>query len=219
MTRPTSPVACNTNYMETGVLSSLQLTSMFPATIIENFYIKTRNSIEEGRTKAPFGFVIPVRPDMTRAAELVNILRIQGIEVGVATQPVKVGDSTYAAGSYIIKRDQPYGRLAKNLLEKQVFPDARLTTYDDSGWSMGLAMMVDVVEVADSTILKAPVTPVTTVVLKGKVTGTGTAGLAVAHLGSNNMIAFRYRLQSVPMTIAEEFVHGRRHRPSRPGHS
>ena len=194
----------NTNYMETGVLSSLQLTSMFPATIVENFYIKTRNSIEEGRTKAPFGFVIPVRPEMTRAAELVNILRIQGIEVGVATQPVKVGDSTYAAGSYIIKRDQPYGRLAKNLLEKQVFPDARLTTYDDSGWSMGLAMMVDVVEVADSMILKAPVTPVTTVTLKGKVTGSGNAGIAVAHFGSNNMIAFRYQLKAIPMTIAEQ---------------
>jgi hypothetical protein len=194
----------NTNYMETGVLSALQLTSMFPATIVENFYIKTRNSIEEGKSKAPYGFVLPMRPDMTRAAEMVNILRIQGIEVGVATQPVKVGDSTYAAGSYIIKRDQPYGRLAKNLLEKQIFPDARLTTYDDSGWSMGLAMMVDVVEVADSMILKAPLTPVTTVVLKGKTTGSGTAGIAVAHFGSNNMISFRYKLKAVPMMIAEQ---------------
>ena len=52
----------NTNYMETGVLSALQLTSMFPATIVENFYVKTRNSIEDGETKAPFGFVIPVQP-------------------------------------------------------------------------------------------------------------------------------------------------------------
>ena len=41
----------NTNYMQTGVLSALQLTSMFPRVIVENFYIKTRNSIEEGRTQ------------------------------------------------------------------------------------------------------------------------------------------------------------------------
>ena len=33
----------NTNYMETGVLSALQLTSMFPNIVLENFYIKTRN--------------------------------------------------------------------------------------------------------------------------------------------------------------------------------
>ncbi|HEU5218903.1 MAG TPA: hypothetical protein VFU23_09600, partial [Gemmatimonadales bacterium] len=194
----------NTNYMETGVLSALQLASMFPATVLENFYIKTRNSIEEGRSKAPYGFVIPVQRDMTKAAEMVNILRIQHIEVGTATQAFKIDSTTYPAGSYVIKRDQPYGRLAKNLLEKQQFPDARLTTYDDSGWTIGLAMMVDVVEVADSSILKVATTPVTMVRLTGKMSGTGTAGIAVAHTGSNNMIAFRYRLKSVPMKIAEK---------------
>ena len=33
---------------------------MFPATVLENFYVKTRNSIEEGKSQAPFGYVIPV---------------------------------------------------------------------------------------------------------------------------------------------------------------
>ncbi|MDB4916467.1 MAG: hypothetical protein JWM95_4111 [Gemmatimonadetes bacterium] len=195
----------NTNYMETGVLSALQLTSMFPATVLENFYIKTRNSIEEGRHRAPYGFVVPVQRDMTKVAEFINILRIQRIEVGVADAPFKVGTTTYPAGSYVIKRDQPYGRLAKNLIEKQQFPDARITTYDDSGWSMGLAMMVDVAEVADSSILKVPTTPVTSVALKGSVKGAaGGAGIAVAHFGSNNMISLRYRLKNVPMQIAEK---------------
>ena len=108
--------------MQTGVLSSLQLTAMFPATIVENFYVKTRNAIEDGRTKAPYGFVIPVQRDMTRAAELVSILRRQGIEVGQATAEFTIGDAKYPAGSYVIKRDQPYGRLAKNLLERQLYP-------------------------------------------------------------------------------------------------
>ena len=115
----------NTNYMQTGVLSSLQLVSQFPTTVVENFYVKTRNAIEDGRTKAPYGFVIPVQRDMTRAAELVKILRMQGIEVGQAASEFKLGDATYAAGSYVIKRDQPYGRLAKNLLEKQQYPDTQ----------------------------------------------------------------------------------------------
>jgi hypothetical protein len=194
----------NTNYMETGILSSLQLTAAFPNVIVENFYIKSRNAIEDGKTKAPYGFVIPVQRDATRVAELIRILRIQGIEVGQATSQVKLGDASFPAGSFVIKRDQPYGRLAKNLLEKQVYPDSRLTTYDDSGWTMGLEMLVDVKEIADPAILKVPTTPVRQVPLKGKITGTGTAGLAVAHYGSNYMIALRYKLRTVPMKIAEK---------------
>ncbi len=194
----------NTNYMETGVISALQLTAMFPATILENFYVKTRNSIEEGKSKAPYGYVIPVQRDMTKVAEFVNVLRIQQIEVGVANEPVKVGDKTYPAGSYVVKRDQPYGRLAKNLIEKQQYPDSRLQTYDDSGWSMGYAFNIDVVESADSSILKTRTTLVTTAKLSGKLAGTGTAGIAVAHLGSNNMISFRYKLRNVPMRVAEK---------------
>ena len=194
----------NANYMQTGVLSALQLASMFPATVLENFYVKTRNSIEEGKSTAPFGFVIPVQRDMTRAADLVNILRIQRIEVGVATQAFRIDTVTYPAGSYVIKRDQPYGRLAKNLLEKQRYPDPRLNTYDDSGWTMGPAMGLTVVEVADSAILKVATTPVTTALARGSIAGSGSAGIAVAHTGSNNMITFRYRLKQVPMKIAEK---------------
>ncbi|MBK9547720.1 MAG: hypothetical protein IPO52_01090 [Gemmatimonadetes bacterium] len=193
----------NTNYMQTGVLSALQLTAMFPGTVVENFYIKTRNGMEAGKTRAPYAYILPKQRDMTRAAEMVRILRVQRIEVGLATAPIKVGDSTYAAGSYVIKLDQPYGRLAKNLLEKQQFPDARLTTYDDSGWSMGWAFNVAVREIADSTILKAATTPVTTDGLAGRTVGEGKAGIAVAHLGSNNMIAFRYALRDVPMQVTE----------------
>lgn len=194
----------NANYMQTGVLSSLQLASTFPQIVVENFYVKTRNSIEEGKTKAPFGYVIPMQRDMTKAAEMVNILRAQGIEIGVASADVKVGDATYAAGSYVIKRDQPYGRLAKNLLEKQNYPDARLMTYDDSGWTMGYAMNVEVKSIDDKSILSAATTPVTSVVLKGAIKGTGTAGMAIAHYGSNNMIAFRYALKNVAMKVAEK---------------
>jgi hypothetical protein len=59
----------NTNYMETGVLSALQLTSSFPKVILEDFYLKSRNSIESGKRDAPFGYVIPSgQRDMTRVA-------------------------------------------------------------------------------------------------------------------------------------------------------
>jgi hypothetical protein len=193
----------NANYMETGVLSALQLTAAFPGIVLENFYRKTVNSIEAGRQEAPYAFVIPVQRDMTRVADLVNLLRLQRIEVGRAAAEIKVADGTFPAGSYVVKRDQPYGRLAKNLLERQVFPDPNLRTYDDSGWTMGLALMATVTPVADKAILDARTVPVDEASAPGHVTGTGTSGLAVAHYGSNNMIALRYRLRTVPMKIAD----------------
>jgi hypothetical protein len=194
----------NTNYMQTGVLSALQLTSMFPNLVLDNFYRKTINSIEAGKTDPPHGYVIPPQRDMTRVAQLVNLLRVQRIEIGQTTGEIKTSDGTFPAGSYVIKRDQPYGRLAKNLLERQDYPDPNLRTYDDSGWTMGLASLVDVKEIKDKAILAAKTTPVGEAVVKGKVTGKGSAGLAVAHFGSNNMIAFRYRLKNVPMKVADK---------------
>ncbi len=60
----------------------------------------------------------------------------------------------------MIKRDQPYGRLAKILLEKQNYPDPSLRTYDDSGWTMGLMTHTEIKETADKTVLAAAVEPV-----------------------------------------------------------
>jgi hypothetical protein len=193
----------NTNYMQTGVLSGLQFAASFPKVILENFYKKTINSIEGGKTTAPHAFVIPGgQRDQTRVALLVNLLRIQGIEVGLATSPVKVKDKTYPAGSYVIKRDQPYGRLAKILLEKQDYPDPALRTYDDSGWTMGYMLHTEVIAVDDSSILDVPVTLVDAAELKGRTSGSGAAGLAVAHYGSNNMITLRHRLNGMPVKTA-----------------
>jgi hypothetical protein len=196
----------NTNYMETGVLSGLQLASAFPKVVLENFYLKSRHSVDEGKTKPPHGFVIPAgQRDMTRVALLVNLLRMQGIEVGRATAEIKVKDGAFPAGSFVVKRDQPYGRLAKILLEKQDYPDPNLRTYDDSGWTMGWMLHAEVKEIGDKAILDAAVEPVTEVALAGSVTGPAApAAYAVAHYGSTNMITLRLRLKDVAMKAAEK---------------
>lgn len=196
----------NTNYMETGVLSALQLTASFPKVILENFYRKSRNSIASGKREAPFGYVIPGgQRDMTRVAAIVNLLRIQGIEVGRATAEIKVKEGTFAAGSLVIKRDQPYGRLAKILLEKQDFPDQNLRTYDDTGWTMGLMHHAEVKEIADKSILDVAVQAVDNLDLKGTVVGSSASvAYAIAHYGSNNMITLRYRLKDLKVQAVEQ---------------
>jgi len=57
---------------------------------------------------------------MTRVITLVSILRAQGIEVGRLGSDYRTGTDTLPAGSYLVKLDQPYGRLARNLLDKDV---------------------------------------------------------------------------------------------------
>jgi hypothetical protein len=193
----------NTNYEETGVLSGLQLTSAFPEIILENFYKKSRNSIEAGKNEAPYGYVIPPGNDMTRVAMVVSILRTQGIEIGRANAEVKLKEGTFPVGSFVIKRDQPYGRLAKILLEKQNFPDPALTTYDDTAWTMGLMSQAKIVEIGDKAVLDVPAPLIDKFEPRGTVSGSG-AFYAVIENGSNNLVTLRYRLKDVPVRAVEQ---------------
>ena len=194
----------NTNYMETAVLSALELTGNFPQTVLENFYRKSLHSVESGKTEAPFGYVLPAgQKDMTRVAFIVNVLRLQGIEVGRAKSEVKLHEGTYPAGSLIVKRNQPYGRLAKILLEVQKYPDPNLRTYDDAAWTMGLMSHAEVDEIADRAILDVPVDPVDTMQVAGTVKGEGPV-LAVLDNGANTLITLRYRLHDLKFQAMEQ---------------
>ncbi|HLZ74022.1 M14 family zinc carboxypeptidase [Phenylobacterium sp.] len=194
----------NTNYMETGVLTGLTAVAENPQIIVENFYAKSRNSIEAGRKDAPYAFLIPGdQADMTRAALVVNLLRMQGIEVGRTTAEVTLKEGKFPAGSFIVKRDQPYGRLAKILLEKQVFPDNKLRTYDDSAWSMGMMAHVKVTPSADLKALDVAATPVDKDVVTGSIGAAGAPAYAVLDQGSVNFATLRYRLKGEDVRIAE----------------
>jgi hypothetical protein len=195
----------NTNYMQTAVLSALQLTSEFPQTILENFYRKSRNSIEAGRTSPPHGFLIPPHSDQTRVQTAVNLLRLQGIEVGRATAPITLKEGSFPVGTYIVKRDQPYGRLAKILMEKQVFPDPNLRTYDDTGWTLGLMTQTRIVASADPAILTLPTEPVDQLRVSGSLQPLPRAvAYVIPDEGANARITLRQRLRDVAMQAIEE---------------
>jgi len=195
----------NTNYMETAALTGLQLTAQFPQVVLQNFYKKSRNAIESGRSEAPYGYVLPGdQPDMTRVAFVVNILRMQGIEVGRATGQVQLKEGAFPAGSLLVKRNQPYGRLAKILLEKQQYPEGELKSYDDTAWTMGLMAHVQVVESADPKVLDVAAEPVEHMQPAGTIAAAGAGSYAVLDLGSPYMATLRYRLKSVAVRVAEQ---------------
>ena len=188
------------NYAQTGLLTALELTSKFPAMVVENYYKKSANAVKRGQDKAPHAFVIPAgQKDHTQLDRVANLIRRQAIEVHRATAEIKVKEGTFPAGSYIVKLNQPYGPLAKTLLEKQTYPDAALNTYDDSAWTMGMANNIEVKTIDDKSILDAPAALLTAdVVTAGSIDGTGPITV-VKQNGSLNLITFRYRLKDVPM--------------------
>lgn len=195
----------NTNYMQTGVLTALDLAAKHPDVILENFYKKSANAVENGKTKAPYAYVIPAgQKDETRVAFVANLLRLQGIEVGRSTGPVKVKEGSYPAGSLVVKLNQPYGRLAKILLRKQDnYPDEKLGTYDDAAWTMGMMAHVDVVEVADKAALDVPTTPLDRLTPRGRISGPGARTYAVLDHGSVGLATLRYRLKDAKVGVAQ----------------
>ena len=191
------------NYAVTGLLTALELTSKFPSMVVENFYRKSLNGVEAGSAKPPHAFVIPAgQREQTALDRVANLLRRQAIEVHRASSEINVKEGTFAAGSYIVRLNQPYGRLARTLLEKQNYPDPALVTYDDSAWSMGMANNIEVKAIEDRTILDAPASLLTgDVVTSGAVTGSGNTTI-VRHNGALNLITLRYRLKDLTVRAA-----------------
>lgn len=196
------------NYSESAVLTALELTSRVPSMVVENYYTRAMNAVKKGSEQAPYAFVIRAgQGDATKVDRVVNLLRLQAIEVRRTTSELTVQEGTFAAGSYLVRLNQPYGPLAKTLLERQDYPDAALNTYDDSAWTMGLANNVDVVTIADKTVLDAPSELLSAdVATRGAVARAPDAGnsgvFIVRHNGALNLITLRYRLATVAVKAA-----------------
>jgi hypothetical protein len=196
------------NYAQTGVLTALELASTFPTMIVDNFYKKSRNGVEAGDTKPPHAFVIPAgQRDPSALDRAANLLRRQAIEVHRATSEFTVKEGTFPAGSYIVRLNQPYGRLAKTLLEQQTYPDAALQTYDDSAWTMGMANNIEVKTIDDRNILESPATLLSAdVVTPSRIEGGGGLTYVVKHTGALNLITLRYRLKDLPFRALRNAV-------------
>ena len=83
----------------------------------------------------------------------------------------------FPAGSYIVRMDQPYSRIADALLDYQFWApnDPQKNPYDDTGWTFPEGFAVQAVRVTDAKVLDAPMEPVKgDVKAPGGVTGTGT---------------------------------------------
>ena len=112
----------------------------------------------------------------------------------------------YPAGSYIVRMDQPYSRMADELLDYQYWSpnDPQKSIYDDTGWTFGELGNVRVQRVTDVKVLDAPVERITGEVKSpGGITGSGSV-FVVNHNADNALVTLRYRFKNASFDAAEE---------------
>jgi Zinc carboxypeptidase len=160
--------------------------------------------VEISRATAPFTVLVPAsraRPANTGNADSALARSVDTIAARPKTEPRE-----FPAGSYVVRMDQPYSRIADALLDYQYWSpsDPQKTPYDDTGWTFPENFAVRAVRVTDPKVLSVPMDAVSGEVKSpGGVTGSGTT-FAIDHNGDNAIATLRYRLRKADFQIAEQ---------------
>jgi hypothetical protein len=207
----------NNNYEQSALLSTISYFAQHAHHFLENYYTKSKRSIEKPTLEGPAAYVIPAdAADTNRQIELLKVMKRQHVEVQQLSDAVtsavpaaKRGDKpaqeSFPAGSIVIRMDQPYSRVADALLDRQFWApdDPQKHPYDDTGWSFAHLFNLKVVRIVDPAILQAKMTPLDDpAVLAGKVSGTGSV-LAIANTAQVSLLPLVYKLKGANVQVAD----------------
>jgi hypothetical protein len=103
------------------------------------------------QARDPRGFILPsTQPDVATATKFVNALIKSGVKVLRATAPFVVNARSYAAGSFVVKTDQPFRPHVLDMFEPQDYPDdipypgaPPRRPYDNAGYTLAMQMGVE----------------------------------------------------------------------------
>jgi uncharacterized membrane protein YgcG len=195
----------NTNIQESALLIAMNQVAKNHELYLQNYYLKNKRSVDQGKNGPTYGWLIPAaQRRKADAADMVNELRAQGVEVHRADSAFQAGKVDVAAGDYIIRADQPYRTLANMYLSVQNYPVGNPNPYDDTGWTMQYMRDVKLVTLTDAAVLQKPMTMLNApATAAGGIEGNGSV-LIVEHTGDNNLTAFRFRNRGLRMMAAEE---------------
>ncbi|HEX7286693.1 MAG TPA: hypothetical protein VF532_10965, partial [Candidatus Angelobacter sp.] len=120
-----------------------------------------------------------------------------------AREEKKPAETVIPAGSYIVRMDQPYSRLADMVLDTQYYSPRDPRSYDDTGWTLGALRNLKTTRVTDLAILNAPMQKVGKLEAPGGIDGQGKTFI-IQHNTDNTLATLRYRLASTSMEAAED---------------
>jgi len=195
----------NINMQQSAILFAMNYTASNGKTFLENFYLKSKRSVAKAATEGPAAWVIPANnPRPVEAADMVSLLQMQGVEIHKLDADAEAGAQKISAGSYVVRMDQPYSRMADMLLDTQYYNVADPRPYDDTGWTMGALRNVKTSRITEAAILRAPMTLLPpNPKVEGAIAGSGRVYL-IDHNTDNTLATFRFRLKDVKMSAAEE---------------
>lgn len=212
----------NNNYQQTGIMVSLSHFATNNKYFLRNFYLKSKNSILKPKQAGPAAYIFPADdPRPGGQAELLRLLQQQGCEVHKSTAPFSVTISAkknsdkeskenntreFPAGSYLVRMDQPYSRIADMMLDYQYWSpnDPQRNIYDDTAWTFGELGNVQVVRVTDAKVLDSQMEKVNgDVRAGGGVKGNGSVFI-VNHNADNALVTLRYRFKDASFESAQE---------------
>jgi hypothetical protein len=128
-------------------------------TIMRQIYEVNRQTIEDGRKGNPSSILVPIegQHDAREAAHLVDKLNLGGVDIYRADAAFEADGKKYGAGTFVIPMTQVFARYAKDMLEKQTYPEVRRSPtsapeppYDVTAWSLGMLLGVDTVFVKNA---------------------------------------------------------------------
>jgi hypothetical protein len=195
----------NVNMQQSALLFAMNFVSQNKERFLQNFYLKSRRSVAKATNEGPAAYVIPAdNPRPVEVADAVNLLRLMGVEVHAAKNDFTAAGQKYGAGSYVVRMDQPYSRMADMLLDTQFYNVNDPRPYDDTGWTLGAMRNIKTVRVTDRAVLQAPMTMLNAdAVVRGRVEGSGGV-YVINHNADNTLATLRFRLKDVRMGAAEE---------------
>ncbi len=196
----------NVNMQESGILLAMHFVAGNKVRFLQNFYLKSKRAVAKATNEGPAAYVIPAdQSRVVEATDMVNLLRLMGVEVQTANKEITLKEQKFPAGSYVVRMDQPYSRMADMLLDTQYYNVNDPRPYDDTGWTLGAMRNVKTVRVQDKAILQAPMAPLTMDArVRGKITGSDNAGYVINHNTENTLATLRFRLKDVTMSVAED---------------
>jgi Zinc carboxypeptidase len=208
----------NNNYEQTALLTTLSYFSHNTHHFLENYYIKSKRSVQKPTQEGPAAYILPAdSAELNRQLQLLSILKLQHVEIQQLAEPVttpvppaKRGapstTETFPAGSFVIRLDQPFSRVADALLDKQYWApdDPQKHPYDDTGWSFSQLFNVKATRVTDGAILHAKMAAVSDPAsAAGKVSGAGSV-YAIADTGQTSTLALMYQLKDAHVEVTEK---------------
>ena len=172
--------------------------------LLRQIYEVNRVTVENGRNGDPSAILIPLagQHDPHEVAHLVDRLKMGGVDVYRAGADFEADDRKYTAGTFVIPMSQVFARYAKDMLEKQTYPEVRRSPtsppeppYDVTAWSLGMLLDVDHVMIhtpldGEVKLTKLPGAPK----LDGKVTGQGPR-YVFDYVGADDAIAINRLLK------------------------